>query len=366
MGTSRQKGKADPRSGRVPAGLNQRKKQSQEQKDYDRIARIILISTKLIAAYYNSPRGTSVREMQALCGVSDKTIYRDIIAISRTGTEVMSGANGARWIKPGDFIPPMQFSDSEAVMLFLASRLLAQNSNDYNPTIISAFEKLNAAFRNPVSLQIAKSHEWLSRQPRHEGRVRILNELAAAWIKGRRVRIRYQKLAGTAADERDVDIYFIQPALLEHANYVIGFCHKTKRVSVFKIERIKGVSQLFDQPYDIPEDFNVNDFLGHAWGVSIYGPLEDVVIRFSGKLATVAAETRWHPSQENRTEKDGSVTVKFKMQLSPPFIGFLLGWGPAVEVISPPSLREEVASQARAVCEIYKGVSKAGTASRKK
>jgi predicted DNA-binding transcriptional regulator YafY len=353
MGTSKGKEPVDGRAGNILSGLSRRRRLSQEQKDHDRISRIILVSTKLIAASYRSPRGISVKEMQGLCSVSPKSIYRDIIAITRTGAEVDNDGKGMWWIKPGDFIPPMQFTDSEAVMLFLASRLLAQNSNAYNPVIISAFEKLNAAFRNPVSLQIAKSQEWLSKQPQAAGQVNIMNELATAWIKGHRIKMRYQKLGNKTGEEREVDIYFIQPALLEHANYLIGYCHKMKRISVFKIDRIKSVAQIYGQDYAIPGDFNINQFLGYAWGISAYGELQYVAIKFKGELATVAAETRWHPSQVNEPQKDGSVIVRFKLQVSRPFIGFIMSWGPWVEAISPKSLRNEVAEEARAVCKVY-------------
>ena len=353
MGTSKGKGPVAGRAGNILSGLNKRKRLPQEHKDHDRISRIILVSTKLIAASYRSPRGISVKELHELCNVSARSIYRDIIALTRTGAEIDSDNRGLWWIKPGDFIPPMQFTDSEAVMLFLASRLLAQNSNAYNPVIISAFEKLNAAFRNPVSLQIAKSQEWLSKQPQAAGQVNIMNELATAWIKGHRIKMRYQKLGNKTGEEREVDIYFIQPALLEHANYLIGYCHKMKRVSVFKIDRIKSVAQIYGRDYAIPGDFNINQFLGYAWGVSVYGELQDVAIKFKGEMATVAAETRWHPSQVNEPQKDGSVIARFKLQVSRPFIGFIMSWGPYVEVVSPKSLRDEVAGEARAVCKIY-------------
>lgn len=352
-GKGKDKEKAGGRKADILSGLNRRKKLSQEQKDYDRISRIILVCSKLITAYYRSPRGITARELQGICNVSAKSIYRDIIAITRTGAEVDKSSKGLYWMKPGDFIPPMQFTDAEAVMLFLASRLLAQNSNAYNPVIISAFEKLNASFRNPVSLQIAKSHEWLSRQPQAQGQVNIMSELATAWIKGHRIKMRYQKLGSRSVEERKVDIYFLQPALLEHANYLIGYCHKMKRVSVFKIERIKGVAQVYGEDYVIPADFDINTFLGYAWGVSVYGELQDVAIKFKGEMSTLALETRWHPSQVNEQQPDGSVVAKFKIQVSRPFIGFIMSWGPWVEVMSPRSLRDEVAAEARAVCKIY-------------
>ena len=353
MGTGKGKEQDKGRSGNILSGLDRRKKLPQEQKDHDRISRINMVCAKLITAYYRSPRGISVKELEVACNVSNKSIYRDIIALTRTDAEVDNNGTGLWWIKPGDFIPPMQFTDAEAVMLFLASRLLAQNSNAYNPVIISAFEKLNASFRNPVSLQIAKSHEWLSKQPQSQGQVNIMSELATAWIKGRPIKMRYQKLGAKSAEERDVDIYFIQPALLEHANYLIGYCHKMKRVSVFKIERIKSVAQIYGEGYTIPEDFDINQFLGYAWGVTVYGKVQDVEVRFKDELATIAAETRWHPSQVNEPQSDGSVIAKFKIQVSRPFIGFVLSWGPSVEVVSPKSLRDEVAGEAKAVCKIY-------------
>ena len=144
------------------------------------------------------------------------------------------------------------------------------------------------------------------------------------------------------------------PAALEHANYLIAYCHKEKDVRIFKVERIEWASVYTDKKYGIPAGFDINKYLGSAWGVSVYGDIENVAIKFTDELATVAKETRWHPSQVNEMQNDGSVIAKFKIQVSPPFIGFIMSWGAKAEVIEPVSLIKAVAEEALAVNGLYK------------
>lgn len=332
------------------ADLNKRKKLDQNDKPYDRGARLEFLTNQLIRAW---PAGVPAAELAEKCEVCTKTIYRDIIALGTRLKATIGQVGPNYFIEPGTYLPPVHFTLPEAVALFLSARLLATNSNAYNPVIIEAFQKLNTVIPGPVGLQVRKSFEWLREQPQDDKYIDVMNKLSSAWADGQTVKIRYKSLGRKPAADRDVDPYFIQPAALEHANYLIAYCHKEKDVRIFKVERIEWAALYAGKKYAIPASFDINKYLGSSWGVSAYGDVEEAVIRFADDLATVARETRWHPSQVNEVQKDGSVIAKFKIQVSPPFIGFILSWGAKAQVIGPASLRKAVSQEAAAVKNLY-------------
>lgn len=330
--------------------LKERKKLEQNDKPYDRGARLAFLTHRLIGAW---PEGISAVELAERCEVCTKTIYRDIIALETRLTATIGQADHRYFIEPGTYLPPVVFAPPEAVALLLSARMLATNSNAYNPIIIEVFQKLNTVIPGPVGLQFRKVFECLHSQPNDDKYIDVMNKLSNAWAEGHTVQISYKSLNGKPAATRDVDPYFIEPAALEHANYLIAYCHREKDVRIFKIERIGWAAVYADKKYTIPDGFDINKYLGYSWGVSVYGDVEDVEIRFKGDIATIAMETRWHPSQVNSMQSDGSVIVKFKIKISPPFIGFLMSWGAKAEVIKPESLRQSVRREATAIHGLY-------------
>jgi len=313
----------------------------------DRLARL----NKVEHLLYQCPNGLPIKSIADKCGVSTRTSRRDLAGLEETGVPIWEKGS-MRGIGSGYFLPPISFTLPEAMTIFTAARLLLAYSNTYNPNIDSTFVKLNSVVPPPLRDQVAATISWMQKLERNDHLRRIMDTLANAWIKGRKVRIWYQALGRKEVKDRIIEPYFIQPAALERANYVIAYCNYARKMLTFKADRITDI-ELLDEDYSIPVDFDANKHLGSAWGISVYGDMIDAVLKFKGELATVAAETRWHPSQVNEPQKDGSVIARFKIQVSHPFIGFILSWGPWVEVLSPKSLRDEVAEEAEQICKIY-------------
>jgi predicted DNA-binding transcriptional regulator YafY len=314
----------------------------------DRLARMDKVEHLL----YQCPDGLSIKEIADKCNVCTRTTRRDVEALEfEVGVPIWQD-KAKRGIAPGYFLPPISFTLPEAMAIFLAARLLLSYSNTYQPSIDSAFIKLNSAVPPPLRNQIAHTIEWMQRLNRDERFRRVMDTLSNAWINGRKVKIWYQALGNKVPTERIIEPYFIQPAALEHANYVIGYCHKMKKVLTFKVERITSI-ELLEDSYVVPEDFDANKFLGSAWGIAVYGKAEIIKLRFAPDVGRIAQETRWHPSQITKMQSDGATLVTFDLPITDEFVAFIMWWGEKVEVLEPKSLRKEIAKIAEAVWGLY-------------
>ncbi len=317
---------------------------------YDRTIRLLHV---LHILNYN-PNGIRPEKIADQCKVSVRTTYRDLLALEdweQLNIPIVREGGKCR-LEPGRVLPPIIFNLPEAVTIFLASRLLLEYSNAYNPSIESTFTKLSSVVPGPLREQVRKTIEWMHTRNQNKHFVQTLDLLATAWTQGRRVRMWYWTLGDDKATERIIEPYFIQPAALEHGNYVIAYCHRVEDVRIFKIERIERI-ELLEETYSVPAEFDANEYLASYWGISIYGAVKTVKLKFSPDIARIAVETMWHPSQVTELQKDGSAVVTLNIAVTTEFITFILGWAEKVEVLEPKELREQITSTAKAILKVY-------------
>jgi len=176
--------------------------------------------------------------------------------------------------------------------------------------------------------------------------------LAEAWAKQRRVRISYHTFGEKKPKVRDIDPYFIEPAAAGHSSYVIAYCHMASGIRIFKIERIKTIEMISKQ-YDIPSNFDANEYFSSSWGMFAGGDVEIIKLKFSPSVAQIFEEVVWHPSQVVTRQTDGSLIMTLTVSLSVELLGWILRWGENVEVLEPQELREKIAHTAQAMLDIY-------------
>jgi hypothetical protein len=209
--------------------------------------------------------------------------------------------------------------------------------------------KINTIMPLPLRKQIQNTIKYMESLPRNESKVNNFVKLTEAWLLQRRVKINYVDSQENEPVESIIDPYYIEPSAQGHSNYLIAFCHRTKVVKTFKINRILGDVSICPDSYEIPSNFNVVDYLGSAWGIHTDKDLYTVKLRFTEKLGRSVKETFWHPSQRVELQSDGSVILIFRVRDTLDFRAWILGWGGNVEVLEPKILREGITNAARAI-----------------
>lgn len=314
---------------------------------------------RLTHLLYRHPQGLRVREMADICGVSVRTIQRDLKALEEAGVPLWSTEeeepNAPRYgILEGFYIPPLQLTLSEATALYLAARLFCRNADESTPEIAQAFAQLATVLPETLARALQDTIQDLAKRGEDRRFRHVLETLALGWATGRKVRIRYR-----AASRDESREYVIAPYLLEPGNktvYVLarleGHDDRKPLIVTFKMERMLS-AQLLDETYEVPEDFLPSEVLRNAWGIIWNEKVEDVVLRFAPEVARRVDESVWHPSQVVEPLPDGGRLMRLKVSGTLEIEPWIKSWGAAVEVLEPASLRRKLAEEARRLAALY-------------
>jgi len=299
---------------------------------------------------YNAPRGQRVTELAEYCGVDRRTIYRDLEALEEMGVPVWED-DGRYGIDRQSYLSTIRLNLNEAVALFFAARLLAHHSDEHNPNVVSALNKLAAGLPDTtISSHMARVAEIIRARPLRSDYVRVLDTITRAWADRRKVAIRYRAASGELT-ERVICPYFLEVSRSEPASYVIAYDDLRAALRTFKLERVAD-AELLDSGYAIPEDFDPYAHLASAWGVMDEVEVE-VRLRFSAAVAPRVRESVWHHSQRLHDTPDGGCELSMRVGGIKEVRAWVLGWGGDVEVLAPPALRDEVRAHAQRMLAHY-------------
>ncbi|MDQ7821875.1 MAG: YafY family protein [Candidatus Eremiobacteraeota bacterium] len=286
--------------------------------------------------------------------VSVRTIYRDIGLLNESGFPIYFD-NGYRL--PGDYyFPQINFEMDELVALFLSSRfLLRYRDLPYYRLIKSAMDKIegsvNAQYREMLT---RLDHQFAVGIPYEmfEGTSsKTTDTVNKAILDHRCLEILYHTFMDDTVKTRKVEPYGI---FFSQDNwYILAFCHLRREIREFNLKRIKKAT-ILEEKFSLPEGFTISRHLCHPWDFGEDDPVK-VVIRHSPPAARKAREAQWHPSQELKEQDDGSVIMTVKVRAPENMIAMILSQRGEVEVVSPISLRHEVASEIRKMALLYDG-----------
>jgi predicted DNA-binding transcriptional regulator YafY len=316
-----------------------------------RLERLEQIELKLA----QRPVGWTISELASEFCMHRATIHRDILLLKSMGAKI--DRRGLRYIldKRG-LLHAVKVSTDELLAIYLAVRLLSRHSDEHNPHVVTALEKLAAALQEKSPL-IARHIKQAAiavhaRQPRLEY-VRALEILTQGWAEGRKVRLRYHSYTKNETTERTFAPYFIEPSGIGYSTYVIGHDDLRGTTRTFKVERVYD-AEISEQTFAIPAGFDPQHMLASAWGVIWRDETEvTVVLRFAPSVVRRVKESTWHHSQKTDDLPDGSCLFTVKIGSTREMLPWVRGWGAAVEVLEPVEFRQEMIAEVRQMMHLY-------------
>ena len=195
--------------------------------------------------------------------VDGRTLRRYIARLEDLGIPVIAerGRYGCYSLMPGFKLPPMMFTDDEALALsvgLLAARQLGLAKAAL--AVESAQAKLERVMPAPLKKRLRALGETVTldlRAPVPAGDNAALLTLSGASHARQRVHLHYRS-AQSDDTERDFDPYGL--AWRGGRWYVVGMCHLRRGLRSFRLDRVTRVAAL-DEHFQPPESFDAIAYL---------------------------------------------------------------------------------------------------------
>lgn len=248
-----------------------------------------------------SRRQRSGPELAERLEVNVRTVRRYILTLQDLGfpVETIRGRYGAYRLRPGYKLPPLMFTDDEAlavVLSLMAARRLGLGMAA--PDIEGALAKVERVLPAAVRDRVRAVQESVVVAPPFEPGVPaagiVLVTLGAAVQSETQIWMRYHASGGEIT-EREVDPYGLVHR--EGRWYTVGYCHLRNAVRVFRLDRIAVVEPRATR-FHRPESFDclaeVEQSIARApWGweaeVVLFLTLEEARHRVPATAGTIEA-----------------------------------------------------------------------------
>jgi predicted DNA-binding transcriptional regulator YafY len=306
----------------------------------------------LITLLQNRPNQKAAGLANTL-GVSVRTLHRYFGMLDEMGIPVYAerGPYGGFSLVRGYKLPPLVFTPEEATALSLGTGLVEEMWGAlYREAAHAALAKLENLLPEAQRDEVTWARHALVTtglyHPSLDTQAAALETLRRSIRESHRVTMIYQSAAATEPGKRKLDPYAL--ALRWGWWYVVGYCHTRKGVRTFRIDRIQEVS-LADEMFELPADFDAREFLAR----DPEGQLQiRTRLRFAREAAHIARTNRayWDELEE---QADGSVVVTATAPDLQWAASNTLAYGPAVEVLEPPELRQLIQECAQAIANLY-------------
>lgn len=298
-------------------------------------------------------RAFSDIEMAERLGVTRETVFRDRRELS-TQYPIEKDDQGRYHIPRTKLISEIKLNLHEALTLYLAGRKTSRQTRFHQPHTVNAVEKLAATLRQPMTKRLLKSAEQLMGQEKNTEKIKIIETVTQAWVEQRKVKIEYQALGSEGLTRHTINPYIIEPSIWSDSVYVIAQSDFNDRIFAFKMDRILSAF-LTGEPYEIPESFNDEQLLKHAWGIW-YGDRDPITVklRFSPAVTRRVKESIWHPLEKVDDIENGGCIWSVDIAEWREMLPWIRGWGADCEVLEPEGLRKEIIQHVRDMATQYK------------
>lgn len=298
---------------------------------------------QLIVSLMRTAPGMRPADLAARCRVSERSVFRDLRALQALGLPVYFD-RGYRLPSPA-FLPPLHLTGEEAVALRVAATRDAEQEGPMARALVSAQSKLALRLTPATPMTEGQMPLALTGLPSPSTETaHLLSILHEALATGRRVTIGYAKSERSRA--RSIELEPKHLSLRENGWVLQADDSARHRSLTIRLDQIRAAalsgrkgrrSRPAGRP--IPDDM---PGAGLRVKLKLRPPLSDLVR--DGDL----------PSGLQIEERNGGVVVLMSHASGiRELLGWLLSFGPSIEVLEPGALRAELRRVAKELSALY-------------
>ena len=313
----------------------------------DRLISILLL--------LQSHRSMTAGELAQQLEVSQRTIYRDMEALGIAGIPVMAerGVGGGWSLMEGYRTKLTGLNEAEIQTLFLKPPNLLTDlglGKASEGALIKLLAALPSIYRRDAEHVRQRIHIDDSGWRRSKENVSFLPTLQEAIWGERELNLTYQR-----GDDSTVERIVHPFGLVAKGNvwYLVGEVEGDIRS--YRVSRVKDAT-ITERSFVRPPDFDLAAF----WETSS----ADFIAALPKYPATVRVDRAILPligymwryariTHEDKQDEGGWIKLSVQFQTEEEACTYVLGFGPQIEVLEPPELRERVVQLAKSVLEFY-------------
>lgn len=301
---------------------------------FDRITAILI--------QLQSKKVVKAQDLADRFGTSLRTIYRDIRTLEEAGVPLYGEAGIGYSIVDGYRLPPVMFTQEEAIAFVTAEKLMGKFTDSaLNTNFSSAMYKVKAVLRGTEKDLVENLEEQIiviDRPKNTTPPANILDVLLKAIAEKKAVKMIY-KAFGNDKSER-----LIEPIGIfhEHENwYTIAYCHLREEYRQFRIDRVIDI-HLTGQPQE--ERTSLKEFQQLQEKTRAGFAVQKAVIRFDKSIAVYLQDRRHYFGFVSEIMTDDYVEMTFLTQsLEEGLARWFIMFADKAEIIEPQLLKDTVA-----------------------
>jgi proteasome accessory factor B len=319
--------------------------------DVGRLHRVLKLLTVL-----QTGRRYDAGHLASECGVSRRTIYRDLNMIEKAGIPFYYDRETRCYqIHRTGLMPPINLGLDEALALVLMASELGQAGRLplFQPARDAA-AKIEASLPLSIRAALGSLAPHMAVRPgptaRHNALQDIYKTVQRAIVRREPLEAVYISFHEAGQIRTCLEPYWL--LFNDRAWYVIGRSSRHRAVRTFKLGRFKSLRPAGGR-FAAPGDLTIEKHLGNAWRMIRGNKTYEVELKFSPLVGPNAAEVNWHKTQRVRWDDDGAVHFAVTVDGLDEIVWWILGYGPEVEVLAPKELRDRMADLARRMLDLY-------------
>ncbi|AOM84194.1 helix-turn-helix transcriptional regulator [Salisediminibacterium beveridgei] len=289
------------------------------------------------------------------CQTTKRTIYRDIQFLQTQGHEIQAqGREGYRLLIPNMQVKSKLTKDEwlSLTLYPLLSTGITSKEHPFHRSYRTGLEKVmrmaTGETPNPAIAERIRLHA----RTEDAVQARIMPALIQAMSENLCVDVRYYAMHRSEWSERRLEPYYLVPR--EGHLYLVAYCRMRQGIRVFRLNRFEE-AKVTDVGFAIPKAFSIDTFLKQRWSIMEEEDPFEIVVRFSPEAAKYVDEEEFYVETKKFNEEDGTLTLKVTVGSRQEFLRWVRSFGPDAEVLSPVSLRRELADEYSRMFRMYQG-----------